>query len=537
MTSPGHGRAWPSWLAMALLGAAATLPAPITWREAAAASAAALVGLALRDGAASRLCLAFGLALLGGTSVAQGGTVVRALALGSAIAAVIWMLLRRRAAGLSWPPHLTLAVGLGGLLAVALPVATSHLAGAPIDRAPGLPLFPAVVTTFAALLLFFSAERHRPLPRLVLALVLAIPGALGLVRLGQARVALAQAVRTHAPQELARAMQLSQRAGWARGEREAAVRAAHELLRLDRPAEAIELLPAHVVQDASSHLLRAEALRRSGRGAEAMTGFGKALALDGAVVPPFTGEGVAWLGLWSSRRGVRERAREQLASGLESVDADRFAAELALLEPDSSRALALLNRALERSPSSRFALCARATLAPTEAHARACLDEVPMHAPSLRVLAEAGDETAGRLLARAADLPALNTEFEGLLALRGARVEKTRATPGDIVTVELAFEVLRTPSPSEQYVVSVHFDGPTFFGGNHLPPVERHSETWVAGEQFRYSTDFRVPAHAVAGSYPVHLSIYSPASRVRLQPSNMPGHLRIIRIATLEIGP
>lgn len=528
--------AWPTWLGTVLVAVAAAWPAPISWREAVVAGTAGLVGLALREGAAARLVLAFGIAVLGATSVTAGGEGARAAAMTAAIAAVLWLLLARRSGGLKWPPLLAGAVGLGGLAAIALPIVTSHLANVPVERAAGLVRFPAVVTSFAALLLFFSWERPRAVPRLFLVLVLAVPATTGLALLVQARSALAEAKRTHAPEELERSVDLARRAGWSKGEREAAVLWSRELLRLDRPAEALAALPETFVNDSTAHLIRAEALRRSGDGPAAMAGFARALAFDRAVEPTFTGEGRAWLGLWESRRGARERARSLLEAGLDSAEGDRYAAELSTLLDDAAEAASILDTALAKSPRSRFALCARARLAPTESNARACLDEVPMHGPSLRTLAESGDETAARLLARAAELPASETEFDGLIALRGVRVSTTQVTPGTLVPIELSFEVLRTPSPGEQYVVSLHFDGPTFFAGDHLVPVERKSPSWVAGELFRYSTDVMVPVDAAAGSYPVHLSLYSPASQVRLQPSGMPGHLKIVRIATLEVA-
>ncbi len=529
-----RGAAWPAWAGIVVLAAVAVWPAPISWREAVAAAAAALVGLALRDGPASRLVLAFGIALLGATAAAQGSEPVRVAAIGAAIAALIWLIVRRGGAGRQWPPLLALAVGLGGLVAIALPFATSHLANAPLERAPGLLRFPTVVTTFAALLLFFSRDRVRPVPRLLLVLVLAVPATTGLVLLVKARGALDMAVRSHAPEELERAVQLSRTAGWSRGEREAAVLWARELLRLGRPADALEALPERFVQSATAHLIRAEALRQAGRGPEAMAGFARALRLDRALEPTIAGEGLAWLGLWESRQGTRARALQHLEAGLGSASGDRFAAELAsLLAPPEAETL--LTETLARAPRSRFALCARAGLSPTEENARACLAEVPMHGPSLRTLAQGGDETAAALLARASELPPPVHEFEGLVALRGARVPVTRAAPGSVIPVELSFEVLRTPSPGEQYVVSLHFDGPTFFGHDHHFPVERQTPSWVAGELFRYSTDVRVPDDAASGIYPVHLSLYSPASRVRLQPSGLPGHLQIVRIATVEV--
>jgi tetratricopeptide (TPR) repeat protein len=505
--------------------------APVGWPEGAAAALLALLGLALPV-AASPVAFAQGFALLASATIASGSDTARVGVTGLSALLVLSLIARPG----RWPARLLPAVGLGALGAALLPVGTSWLAGLSLSRAPGLTRWPLLVVCFAAVLLFFSCVRERPCPRWLLAGALAVAACAGLYRLAVARSALAQAAASPTPERFAVASERAREAGWAQGERDARIGEARALVASGRAREALERLPDSMALDARVRFTRGEAMLALGQDALAMDELSRGLNARVGAVPQLSAEGLARVGLWEARFG-RSQAGEHLGRGAEAREPARYLAELAALEQgrghrEEAARIAAKARTLE--PESPFALCLDAELTRAPEAARACLQAVPSHEPSLEALAAAGDAGASQSLQQLRGLPARKTSFGGTLELLGARLEQSRARPGETVKARLLLRIASDGAPGEQYGLLLEQYGPLFTRAEMPLPV---APRWVRGELVPVEASFSIPAGAPAGSYRLQLGIYAPESDAWLPPNDQPGHISVVPLGDVEVAP
>ncbi|MCC7358103.1 MAG: DUF2723 domain-containing protein [Anaerolineales bacterium] len=144
-----------------------------------------------------------------------------------------------------------------------------------------------------------------------------------------------------------------------------------------------------------------------------------------------------------------------------------------------------------------------------------------------------------RLAGEAAAEGAYN--FAGLILLRAATLETTRANPGGEVAVTLTWQALQ--ALPEDYTVFVHLLGPDgrVHGQVDAWPVSgtRATSGWAPGEKVRDPYRVRVDADAPAGDYQVEIGLYLLATNARLPLLNSDGAPvddRVL-VAGLTIGP
>lgn len=520
-----------------LLGALA----PADWRAGATSALAAALWLLLRRRPAGRVAMAFGYANLAAAAATHGSDWTRAAALVLALLLLL-PLVRRRG---HWPDHLLPTVAVAGGVASLVPFVPAALSTAWAGSATGLEHFHGAVAAFASCLLFFAESREDRPPAWPLAAGLFLSALTGALALAQASDALAAATASPDPARVDRASELSRKAGWAQGEREARILGARHDLATGHPARALARLPPEHALTPEEMWLRAEALLGTGQHAKAMALLRNAAAEGDDVPHALSPEAGVRAGLWALRSGRTKPATALLERGLGQnqvpIDGwERYQSELVALRlrtGDAAGARIAAAWLMSSAPDGDHATCAFAEVEDTTGAARACLARVPAHGPSLRRIALAGDPEASRILARSAELPPRDVSFDGVIRLRGVRLGAAQARPGGELPVELAFEVTGTCAAGERYVIFVHFDGPTHFDADHLVPIERHSPSWVRGELFRYSVTARIPTGAPAGRYSVHLGLHSPESGARLHPVGQPGHIQFVDLGRLEVLP
>jgi hypothetical protein len=481
--------------------------------------------------------MAFGYANLAAAITTHGSDWTRAAALVLALLLLLPLVQRRG----HWPDHLVPTVAVAGSVASLVPFVPAALSTA----GAGLEHFHGAVATFASCLLFFAETREdRPLTW-PLAAGLFLSALTGGLALFHASDALAAATASPEPARVDRASELSRKAGWARGDREARILGARHDLATGRPAQALaRFTPEHALTP-EGMWLRAEALLGTEQDAKAMALLRSAVAAGGDVPHAPSPETAVRAGLWALRRGNTTLGAALLERGLGQGQVpvrgwERYQSELVALRlrtGDAAGARIAAEWLMSGAPDGGHATCALAEIQDTADAARACLAKVPTHGPSLRRVALAGDAEASSILARSAELPSKDVSFDGVIRLRGARLGRAQTRPGGELPVELAFEVTGTCAAGERYVIFVHFDGPTHFDADHLVPIERHSPSWVRGELFRYSVTARIPMGAPTGRYSVHLGIHSPESGARLHPVGQPGHIQFVDLAGLEVLP
>jgi len=506
-------------------GLALAALAPVTWREGVAALVLAAGALVLKE-AASGLALGFGYGLLSVGAVAHGSLAARLVALVIAGVLLVWLAIRRG----SWPHHLLPATLLGGLLAVGLPLGSSWLADAPLSRTEVLPRWPLVVAAFTVTLLGF-ARQPAPVKVRWVSGGLVLAALLGLAKWGMALAAVWTAESALTAVAWDEAGRASMRAGWAQGERRARLGQARAWLAAKDASRALEVLPPALTKDRAGWLVRAEALRLLGRGAEAMEEVHRALQLRGAA-GDMPAETAVRVGLWEARRG-KPFPVEAVADDVQ--EPERYLAEAAsrlFARGEVEEARRVLARASANGPESPFVSCAAAEITEDLDRARACLTAVAGHRPSLELLAKQGDTQASETLARFDSVPRVQVAFDGVLRLMGTRVPQT-VQRGSVLALEFAVEVQSNGAPGESYLPFLLLYG----GGTAIDASPRIAAPshWVRGSVEVLRVE--VPLPETPARYVVHLGFRGAGEGRRLQPEGQPGHIQFVEFGPVEVLP